>query len=128
MRQRVAGRPEPDDQDVAAVVGQRIGPLDVERIPARQQPVDLDAPRHVEHVGQHAGLDLRDVDRFLLLIDAGLHAVVADAMTGARAHRVVDDDDRQRAERIAALAQRVHLGDLLVERAAGQRGCPARWP
>ena len=31
------------------------------------------------------------------------------------------DDDGQRADRVAALAQRVHLGDLLVERAAGER-------
>ena len=121
MRQRVAGRPEADDEDVLAVVGQRVRAPDVERIPARQQAVDLDAPRQREHVGEHAGLDLRDVDRLLLLVDAGLHAVVADAVAGARAHRVVDDDERQRADRIAGLAQRVHLGDLLVERAAVER-------
>ena len=30
------------------------------------------------------------------------------------------DDQRQRADRVAGLAQRVHLGDLLVERTAVQ--------
>ena len=121
MRERVAGGAEADHQHVLAVVFERVWAVDVERIPARQQPVDLDAPRHLQHVGQHAGLDLRNVDRFLLLVDAGLHAVVADAMAGAGAHRVVDHDNRQRADGVAALAQQVHLGDLLVERAARQR-------
>ncbi len=91
MRQRVPGRAEPDDEHVLAVVRQGVRPADVQRIPARQQPVDLDAPRHLQHVGQHAGLDLRNVDRLLLLVDARLHAVVADPVAGARAHRVVDD-------------------------------------
>ena len=106
---------------VLAVVRERVRPVDVERVPARQQPVDLDAPRHVQHVGQHPGFDLRDVDRLLLLVNAGLHAVVADAVTGARAHRVVDGDDGQRADGVAALAHGVHLGDFLAERAAGQQ-------
>ena len=118
VRERVARRAEAHDEDVLAVVGQRVRPADVERVPSRQQTVDFDAPRHVQHVGEHAGFDLRDVDRLLLLIDAGLHAVVADAMTGARTHRVVDDDERQGAEGVAGLAQRVHLRDFLVERTA----------
>ena len=59
-------------------------------------------------------------DRFLLLVDAGLHAVVADPVTGAREHRVVDRDDGQRADGVAALARGVHLRDLLVQRAARQ--------
>ena len=121
VRQRVAGRAETHHQHVLPVVRQRVRPLGVQRIPAREQPVDLDAPRQVQHVGERAGLDLRNVDRFLLLVDAGLHAVVADAMTGARAHRVVDHHHRQRADHVATLAQQVHLRDLLVERAAGQR-------
>ena len=107
------------------VVGQRERPGGVQRIPPRQQPVDLDAPGQLQHVGQGAGLDLRDVDRVLLLVDAGLHAVVADAVAGPRAHRVVDHHDRQRADGIAALAQQVHLRNLLVERAPGQ-GDPQR--
>ena len=74
----------------------------------------------LQHVGQHAGLDLRDVDRLLLLVDARLHAVVADAVAGARAHRVVERHERERADRVARLPQRVHLGDLLVERTAVQ--------
>ncbi len=121
VRQGVAGRAEADDQHVRAVVGQGMRARRVQRVPARQQAVDLDAPRQVQHVGEHAGLDLRDVDRLLLLVDAGLHAVVADPVAGARAHRVVEHHEGQRADRVAALAQQVHLRDLLVERAAGQR-------
>jgi hypothetical protein len=53
------------------------------------------------------------------LEDARLHAVVADPVA-VPGHRVVEDDQRQRADRVAGLAQRVHLGDLLVEWAAGE--------
>src|SRR5206468_842509 len=66
-------------------------------------------------------LRLRDIDRVLLLEDAALHAIVADAVAGAGAHRVVDADERQRPDRVALAAELVHLGDLLVQRAAAQR-------
>src|SRR5690606_2438474 len=59
--------------------------------------------------------------RVLLLVDARLHAVVADAVAGRRAHRIVDDGDRQRADRFAARLDQVHLGDFFLERAAGKR-------
>ena len=121
VRQRVSGGPQPDDEHIAPVVGERVRTPHVQRIPARQQLVDFHPPRHVEHVGQHAGLGLRDVDRLLLLVDAALHAVVADAVAGAGAHRVVDGHDGERANRIAVLPDDVHLRDLLVERAAVQR-------
>ena len=39
-------------------------------------------------------------------------------MAGGRAHRVVDDDNRQRADAVAAGCDQVHLGDFLVEGAA----------
>ena len=39
-------------------------------------------------------------------------------MAGARTHGVVEHDERERADRVARLAQRVHLGDLFVERTA----------
>ena len=118
--ERVAGRPETGDEDVLAVIGQRMGPADIQRIPPREQSVDLDAPRQLQHVGQHAGFDFRDVDRVLLLVDARLHAVVADAMAGARAHRVVQHDERERADRVAGLPQLVHLGNVLIERASAK--------
>ncbi len=120
VREGVAGRAEADDEDVLAVVGGRVGARRVQGIPARQQAVDLDAPGQRQHVGQGAGLDLRDVDRLLLLEDAALHAVVADAVARARAHRVVDADEGERADGVALAPQLVHLRDLLVERTAGQ--------
>ncbi len=114
------GRPEPDHQHGAASRGFRQRPAQVERIPAGQQPVELEAPRQRQHLLEHAGFDLRNVDRLLLLVDAGLHAVVADAVAGGRAHRIVDDCDRQRAEAVAARQRQIHLGDLFVERTARQ--------
>ncbi len=119
MRQRITRRPEPHDQRIRAVIGQCVGTADVQRIPARQQTVDLEPIRHEQDVGQHVRLDLRDVDGLRLLIDAALHAVVADAMPGARAHRIVDDDQGQRPDVVALPLDQVHLGDLLFERAAG---------
>src|SRR6185312_1270378 len=118
MRERVTGRSQADDEDVLAVVRAHVRALDVQRVEALQEEINLDAPREREHLGEDARLDLRDVDRLLLLEDAGLHAVVADAVTGAGAHRVVDAHDREGAERVAALPHRVHLADLLAERAA----------
>ncbi len=61
-----------------------------------------------------------DVHRLLLLEDARLHAVVADAMARPGTHRVVDRDDAQRGDELAHLPHRVHLADLLLERAAGE--------
>ena len=112
--------PSPTTSTFLPMYGRATGRRAVERVPAREQAVDLEAPAHPEHVGQHARLRLRDVDRLLLLEDARLHAVVADAVAGAGEHRVVDDDHRQRRDRVAVLAQHVHLADLLVERAAGE--------
>jgi len=57
---------------------------------------------------------------FLLLKDAGLHAVIADTMPRGGAHRVIDGHDGQRADGIAVTLDRVHLGDFLVKRAAGE--------
>ena len=121
VRERVARRPEADDENVLAVVRQRHRTADVQRIPHREQRVDLEAPRQVEDVGHDARLDLRDVDRVLLLKNARAHAVVADAVARAGAHGVVDHHDRQRGDGLAAAAQHVHLADLLVERAPFQR-------
>jgi hypothetical protein len=119
--ERVAGRAEPDDEHVLPVVRQCNWAPHVERIPSRQQRVDLETPRQEEDIGENSRLDLRDVDRLLLLEDAGAHAVVADAMSRARAHRVVDHHHRQRRDRQPFSAQQIHLADLLVERTALQR-------
>ena len=101
VREREAGRPEPDHQHLAPGRGPRQRALDVERVPARQQRIDFEAPGQRQHVLEHARLDLRDVDRLLLLVDAGLHAVVADAVAGRGAHRIVDDRDGERADGVA---------------------------
>ncbi len=113
-----AGGTQPDDQHRAPRGGARDRAAQVERVPARQQRIDLEAPRQAEHVLQGAGLDLGNVDRFLLLVDAGFHAVVADAVPGRRQKRIVDRRDRQRTDREALALEEVHLRDLFLERAA----------
>ena len=118
--QRVPGGAEPDDENVLPVVGKGDGAPDVQRVPARQERPDLEAPRHRENVGENPRLGLRDVDRVLRLEDAGLHAVVADPVAGAGEHRIVDADQGQRAEGVPVPAERVHLADLLLERTAGE--------
>ena len=126
MRQREAGRPQADDQHLAAAVAARQRAADVERVPPRQQRIDLEAPGQAEHVLQHRGLRLRNVDRVLLLVDARLHAVVADAVAGRRHHRVVDRDGREARRARSPGAQRVDLADLLIQRAAGERHAERR--
>ena len=54
MRQREAGRTEPDDQHLAPAVRARQRAADVQRVPARQQRVDLEAPGQLQHVLQDA--------------------------------------------------------------------------
>ena len=120
VRQVEPGGAETDDQHLVARFRLRQRPAQVERVPAGQEAVDLEAPRQRQHVLQRAGLDLRDIDRLLPLVDAGFHAVVADAVPGRGAERVVDRDDRQRADAVAARLDDVHLRDFLVERAAVQ--------
>ena len=41
-------------------------------------------------------------------------------MAGGGAHRIVDDHDGERAERMALGLREIHLGDFLVERTAGE--------
>ena len=113
--------PMPTTSARLPVARARHRPAQVERIPARQQRIDLEAPRQREHVLQDPRLRLRNVDGVGLLVDARLHAVVADAVAGGGDQRIVDADDRERRERPALGAQLVELGDLLLERAAGER-------
>ena len=118
MGEREAGGAEADDQHLVPTSGPRQRPSDVERVPAGQQRVDLEAPRQGQHVLQGAGLDLRDVDRILPLINAGFHAVIADAVSGRGADRVVNGDDGEGAEAVAARLDRIHFRNLHLERAA----------
>ncbi len=126
MRQRVAGRTEAGHQHTVAAARLRIRPAQVERIPARQQRIQLEAIRQLQHVFQRAGFDLRNVHRFLLLVDAGLEAVIADAVSGRGHHRVVDGDHRQRGDGVAVGLQHVKFGYALGERATGQRDLECR--
>ena len=126
MREREAGGSQADHQHLVPALGPRQRTREIQRIPARQQAINLEAPRQFQNIFQRARLDLRDVHRLLLLKNAGLHAVIADAMTGSGGHGIVDGDDGQRADGIAALLDHVHLGDFLVERAARQRDAEHR--
>src|SRR4029077_18709024 len=91
VRQGESGRTHTRDQHLAAGRPQGQGPPGIERIPAREQRVDLESPGQLEHVLQRARLDLRDVYRLLLLVDAGFYAVASDTAATPCAGRVVDD-------------------------------------
>src|SRR5262249_17932532 len=102
MGEREARGPEPHDQNLAPGPRARQWSAQIELIPPRQQTVDFASPGQRQNLLENARLDLGNVDRLLLLIDAGLHAIVADTVPGCGAHRVVDNDDGERADRMAA--------------------------
>ena len=84
-------------------------------------------PRRVVVRGvQRAGLGLRNVDRLLLLVNAGLHAIVANAVTGRRSHRVIDGNDGQCADGQPLGLGFVEFRNLFFKRAAGQRDAERR--
>ena len=112
--QGVAGRAEARDQHLAAARRPRQEAAQLERVPAGQQAVDLEAPGQLQHILEDARLGLGNVDRVLLLIDAGLHAVVADAVAGAGDHGVVDHGDGERGDGVAVALDLVHLRDLFL--------------
>ena len=120
MRHGKTRRAHARDQHFLAVV--RLGQIlaRAQWIPARQQIVNFHAPGQTQHIGQQARLDLRDIHRLLLLIDAGLHAIVANAVAGGRYHRVIHHRHRQRGDAVAVALQSVHLGNFFFQRAAGE--------
>ena len=97
MRQRVTGRPHAHHQHLAPGRRFRHRTVQVQRIPARQQTINLKSPRQRQHVLQGTGLGLRNINRLLLLIDAGFHAIVADPVTGTGAHRIIQGNHGQTA-------------------------------
>ena len=101
VRQREAGRSHADDERALGRRGARRRPAQVERVPAREQRIDLETPGQRQHVLQDPRFRLRNVDRVGLLIDARLHAVVADSVASTGDERIVDADDRQRGKRQA---------------------------
>ena len=118
MRQRESRRPQARHQHPAAAGGLGHGIADIQRIPPRQQAIDLETPGQREHVLHDAGLGLRNIHRLLLLVDAGLHAIVADAVAGAGDHGIVHDHHGKGAQRHALGLEGVHLRNLLFQRAA----------
>ena len=124
VREGVAGRPEPHDEDVLAVVGERIRAGRVERVPARQERPDLEPPGHREDVRENARLRLRDVDGILRLEDAGLHAVVADAV--ARCREPSDCRCRRARARRGSLPRAAACASPRSSRRAGSRRAAPR--
>ena len=118
VRQSEAGRAEADNEHLAAGRRLREGPPQIEWVPAGEQRIDLETPRQPQYVFQGAGFDLRDVYKLLPLIDARLHAVVADAVPGCGTDRIVDGDDGEGAEAVAARLHQIHFRNLFLERAA----------
>ena len=84
LRECVARRSHANHKHVLPVVAQRVRSSRIYRVPSRQQRHNLKAIRQPQHFAEDPRLDLWNVHRILFLKYAGLHAVVADAMTGAR--------------------------------------------
>ena len=93
----------------------------IERFEPCQQTVNLEAVRQFQHVADDARLNLWNIDGILFLKNASFHAVVADTVSGARTHGVIEHDHRQRRDRLTPLAQLVHFGNPFLERAARER-------
>ena len=121
VREREPGRAHANHQHAVAAGSTRQRVMDIERIPACEQRIDLEPPRQFEYILERSRFGLRNIHRFLLLVDAGFHAVIADTVAGGSGQRIVDRDDRQRGDRIARDFQRVKLGNLFFQRATGQR-------
>src|SRR6202521_4066026 len=85
-----------------------------------QSEIVFKSPRQRQHVFQRARLRLRNVHRILALVDARLHAVVADAMSRRADGGIVDHDHGERADRPALALELLELRDALLERAAGE--------
>src|SRR5579863_7400035 len=121
MSKRIASRTDAHHEHVLAPISLHDRPTDVERIPAREKLIDLESPGQRQSLGENPRFDLWNIDRFLLLENAGLHAVVADAVPGSRAHWIVDGDEGHGAEELAGLTHRVHFADFFAKRAPRQR-------
>ena len=120
MGERETGGAEAHHQNLVAAGGPWHRTGEVQRVPTREQAVDFEAPGQIQNILERPRLDLRDVHRLLLLENAGLHAVVADAMAGAGHHRVIYGGDGERGDGVALRLHHVHLGDFLFERTAGE--------
>ena len=109
MSQCVSSRAKADNQNVLTVIGKGIRAFRIQWIPSRQKRINLEAKRHLQHIDQDAGFRLWNVHGLLFLENARLHTVVADPMSRAWTHWIVDHHKRQRCDRIAALFQHMHL-------------------
>ncbi len=114
MRQRIACRAQAHHQRLVARCGLGKPSRKVQRIPSRQEAVDLEPPGQFKYVLQGARFGLRDIHRVLLLINASLHAVVADTMPGTRHQRVIHRHDAQSGNWVALVHRHVHFGDFLL--------------
>src|SRR6187551_374559 len=95
MGERIPCRSETDNQYIFPVIGQRVRPFCVQRIPSGEQTVDLKTVRQIKNVSQDRGLGKRYIHRVLLLKDTALHAVVTDTMACSGTHGIVDGNQSQ---------------------------------
>ena len=128
VRQREAGRAHADHQYAVTAVRARQRPTQVERVPAREQGIYFEAPRKFEHVLESARLGLRNVDRLLLLVNAGFHAVIADAVAGGRGQRIVDGDNGECGNGVAGRLKGMEFGNFFFQRATGECHAEGTFP
>ncbi len=89
-------------------------------IPAGQQIIQLNPPGKVEDIRQNAGFNLRNVDRVLLLVHTGFHAVIADAMAGSGNHGIIDHGHGQCRQIQSVPFENLHFRNFFFEGTARQ--------
>ena len=100
-------------------------PAQIKRIPPGKKTINFKTPGQLEHILERARFSLGNIDRFLFLVNAGLHAIVANPVTRASTHGIIHHDHRQAADGDPLSLELVKLGNALFQRAPRRAGHPA---
>ena len=118
--QRVARRTQSHHQNLITTGDTRNRTSIIERIPTSQQRINLKTPRQRQHILENARFHLRNIHRILFLINARLHAVIANAMPRSRQHGIINTRNRQCPDGQRILFCLMHLGYFLLKRTPRQ--------
>ena len=118
--QRVTRRTQSHHQNLITTGTARHRTSIIERIPPSQQRINLKAPRQRQHILENTRFHLRNIHRILFLINARLHAVIANAMPRSRQHGIINTRNRQCPNGQRILFCLVHLGYFLLKRTPRQ--------
>ena len=121
MRQGISRRAHPYHQYLPPRRGSGQRPVQVERIPPRDKAINFKAPGQLQHILQSSRFSLGNIDRLLLLVNAGFHAIIANPVPGTCAHGIVHHNHGETAHRDTLGLELVELGDALLQRTTGKQ-------